>query len=99
MTCLKRLRALRAFVPYTSSCLTSLHALHALRALLTRLIYEPCAPLSRALRALFVHLKIFLGWVCSPAETFHFPRAIKGTTNRALFLCESKNSRETFFLC
>ena len=52
------------FVPYVRSCLTCLHALRALR--------KPCVPFSQALKALFVPLKIFLGWICSPAETFHF---------------------------
>ena len=72
---------LRAFVP---SCITRLHAS---RGLLTRLIYAPCAT--------YLCLKIFLEWVCSPVETFHFPRTIKGTTDRAVS-CGSTNSRETF---
>ena len=53
-----------AFVPYVPSCLTCLPALRALR--------KPCVPFSQALKTLFVPLKIFLGWICSPAETFHF---------------------------
>ena len=61
--CLRALRALRAFV---LSCLTRLRAL---RALFRRLTYAPCVYLSRALRALFVHVKIVLGWIFSPAKT------------------------------
>ena len=55
-------------------------------ALLTRLIYAPYAPFSRTLSALFVRLKIFLGWICNQAEPYYFPRTIKGTTNRAVFM-------------
>ena len=29
-------------------------------------------PYLRILRALFVHVKIVLGWICSPAKTYHF---------------------------
>ena len=72
-----RLRCLRTLMPYAPSCL------RALRALRTCFIYAPCAPFSRAL---FVRLKIFLGWIFSAAETFHFPKTIKGTTNRAVFM-------------
>ena len=75
---LRVLRAKRAFVPSRLTCL------RALRALLTRLIYALVAFFSCVLRALFVRLKIFLGWICSPAETFHFQKTIKGTTSRAV---------------
>ena len=89
--CFTRLRTLRAFKPYASLCLTRLHVL---RALLTRLIYALRA-FSCALHVLFVSFKILLGWLCIPAETFHFPRSIKGTTNRAV-LYGSKSNREAF---
>ena len=78
LTCLTCLRALRIFAPYVHSCLTRLRAL---RALLTRFTLAPWA----SLRALFVHVKIVLGWIFSPAKTYHFPRIIKGTTNCAIF--------------
>ena len=73
---LRRL-ALRASVPYASYVSYP-------RTLSTRLAHP--------FYALFVRLKILLGWICSPAETSHFPRIIKGTANSAVF----KNSRETF---
>ena len=56
--------------------------LRALRAFVSSRL--PCftnAPYLRALRALFVRVKIVLGWIWSPAKTFHFPWIIKGTTN------------------
>ena len=62
---------------YVPLCLT---LFRALRALLTCLIYGPGAPFSLALHALFVCLKIFLGWICIPAETFYFLRTIKDTS-------------------
>ena len=40
-----------------------------LRALFTRPTYAACVYFSRALRALFVHVKIVLGWIFSPAIT------------------------------
>ena len=58
-----RLRAIRAFVPYVPyapSCLTCLRVLRTL--VLSRLTCLTHAPYLRALRALFVHLTIFLGW-------------------------------------
>ena len=79
------------FAPSRLTCLSHLHALlalHALRALRKRHYL-------RALRALFVRVKIVLRWICSPAETFNFPRIIEGTTN-LLFLSGSKNSRKFF---
>ena len=69
---LRALRALRAFVPYVPSCLTRLCGLG---------IFALYVPYSRALRALFVRVKIGLGWICSPAKTFHFPWIIKGATD------------------
>ena len=87
LSCLTYLRALRAFVPYVPSCLTRLRTL---RVLLTRLIYAPYASFSRFLHALFMRLKMFLGWICTSAETFHFPRIINGTTNRAVFMWVKK---------
>ena len=68
-------RCLRAFVSYVTS---RLRRLHVLRALLTGHNYGPCASLSRAFRTLFDHIKIVLGWICSPAKSYHFPRIIKG---------------------
>ena len=53
-------------MPYVSSCLTRFRAL---RTLFTRFLYAPSAYFSRALRALFVHVKIVLGWIFSPAKT------------------------------
>ena len=38
--------------------------------------FAPYVSFSRTLRAFFVRLQIFLGWICSPAETFHFPKTI-----------------------
>ena len=70
------LTCLRAFVSYQPLCFT---CLHTFRALPTCLIYVPFAPFSRALHALFVRVKIFLGCIYSTAETFHFPWTIKGT--------------------
>ena len=63
--------------PSVPSCL------RALRGLLTRLIYEPRVPFSSAL---YVRMKIFLGQICSLAETSHLPGTIKGATNRAAFM-------------
>ena len=78
------------YVPHTFSCLTHLMRLCVLRAFvhlrLTCLIYPPCAPsssawhtLSTRLSILFLHLKEFPEWICSPSKSFHFPRAIKVT--------------------
>ena len=93
-----KLRALRAFASYMSLRLRVLRALRAFvlhvpysRALSTRLAHLFHAPCN----VLFVRLKIFLGWICSPAGTFHFPRTIKITTNCAVFMWV-KNSLETF---
>ena len=71
-----RLTRLFAFVPYASSRLRVLHAFAPSR--LTCLTH---ARYLRAMRALFVRVKIVLGWICSPAKSFHFPWIIKGTTN------------------
>ena len=83
------------YAPQAPSCLTCLSAfmpscLCALRALLTGLIYAPCTLFSRTLQGLFVCHNIFLKWICSPAETFLFPRTIKNTTNCAVFICIKK---------
>ena len=59
----------------------------ALRAFASYVPYSLDLSTRRALRALFVRLKIFLGWICSPTETFHFSRNIKDTTNCAVFMC------------
>ena len=83
-SCLTCLRPLRAFVSHVPSCLTH----H--RALLTHFIYAPCVSFSLALHALFVRLKIFLGWICSPAKTFYFPSTIKDTTNPDAFMWVKK---------
>ena len=76
--CLTRPHALRAFVSSGFTCLTSLCALHAfvphVPLLLTSLTH---APYLRALHALFVRVKIVLGWICSPAKSFHIPRTVK----------------------
>ena len=80
-----RLTCIRLFVPYAPSYLTCLRALHAFT------VYAPSsliclipAPYLSVLRAFFRRLARlayapynFLGWICSPAETFHFPRTIK----------------------
>ena len=76
------------FAPSRLACLSHLHALRPLHALRKRHYL-------RALRALFVRVKIVLRWICSPAKTFNFPRIIEGTTN-LLFLSGSKNSRKFF---
>ena len=89
-----KFRASRGFAPYVPSRLTSFTnnlVLRALLALLARLTDTPCAPFSCALSALFVRLLIFLGWICSPAETFYFSKNIKGTTNRAVFMRVKKH--------
>ena len=72
------LRNLPCYVPYTPSCL------RALRAFAPWML--SCLSLVRALPALltltlFIHVKIVLGCICSPAKTFHFPRTIKAFTN------------------
>ena len=77
------LTCLYFFAPYAPSCLP---ALRALRGLLKHLIYAPCASFSSVLHALFVRLKIFLGWIFSSPETSHFSRITKGATNRAVFM-------------
>ena len=89
------LRVLCAFVPLclkAPSCLTCLMRLHALGVLLTYFTYAHCASFSRALLALFVHVKIVLGWICSPGKTYHFQRIIKDTTNCAVFKWVKKQS-------
>ena len=100
LTCL---RAFASYLSYVPSCLCALSAplpyvpsclmcLHALGALLTRFTYAHCASFSRALLALFVHVKIVLGWICSPGKTYHFQRIIKDTTNCAVFKWVKKQS-------
>ena len=69
------------------------------------MLYVPSS--LRLFHALFVCLDIFLGWICAPAETFHFPWTIKDTTNvyedqktavkpfkRGNFLCIFKSALE-----
>ena len=64
---------LRAFIPYVPSRLTRLRTL---------LAFAPYMPYSRALSTRPARLvKIVLGWICSPAKTFHFPWIIKDATN------------------
>ena len=95
---------LRAFAPSCLTCLTCLRTLvlsylmclRVLRALLMHPIYALYVLLTSVLHALFVRLKIFLGQICSPAETSHFPRTMTGY-KPCCFLWV-KNSRETF-LC
>ena len=77
---LRALGVLRAFMPYVSY----------LRVLLTRLLYTSCAPYLRILHALFVCLKTFLGWICSPSKAFHFPRTVKGTADHTVFMWNKK---------
>ena len=72
-----KLRASRAFWPYVPSRLTQAPYRRALRAFFTGLAH-------------LVRLKIFLAWICNPAEIFHFPRTIKGTTNCAVFMWVKK---------
>ena len=86
-----KLRALRAFVP------------SRLRALGVFVPYElsrnTCltqAPYLRALRALFVCLKAFLGWIFSPGGTFHLTSTIKGTTNRAVCMRVKETAGKLF---
>ena len=79
----KCLHASASYMSYAPSCLTYLtypFYLHALRALSTRL------------SILFVCLKIFSRWICSPLKSFHFPRFIKGTTNLAVFVWVEKEN-------
>ena len=45
--------------------------------LLASSAFAPYVPYSRALNTLFVRLKIFSRWICSPTENFHFPRLLK----------------------
>ena len=87
------LRAFAPYVPYMPSCLRALHA------------FAPwmlsCLSLFRALPALltptlFIHVKIVLGCICSPAKTFHFPRTIKAFTNCTDFKWVKKKRSETF---
>ena len=77
-----KLRASRAFAPYVPSYLTCLRDLRA---------FAPYVPY---LRALSTRLARFictsLGWIYSPAETFHFPRTIKDTVNRTVIVCAKK---------
>ena len=78
-----KLRASRAFASYVPSSFRAFASyvpsyLRTLRALFTRLIYAPSA--------LTVRLQIFLGWIFSTAETFHFLKTIKVTTNHAVFM-------------
>ena len=70
--CTTRLRVLRAFTPYVPYSRT-----------LSMCLFH--APFSRALPSLYVCLNNFLGQICSPAETFHFPR-----TNCNVFICIKK---------
>ena len=60
-----KLRVSRTFVPL---------CLRIIRTLLTRLTYVPCTYFSRAVRALFVHVKIVSAWISSPAKTYQFSR-------------------------
>ena len=88
-----KLRASRAFASYVPSrfmCLRALRAfvLAGLACLRAFVYYAPSrltglthASYRRALHTLLVRVKIVLGWICSPAKAFHFPRIIKGTTN------------------
>ena len=81
-----RLCALRTFVPYVSSRLTCLIHVPYLRAL-------------RTFHALFVHLKIILGWICSPAEIsiFHIFQELLKALQIVLFLFGSKTFHITIF--
>ena len=96
------LRSLLNYMLHVPSCLTCLTrlmcltCLHALRVLLTRLLYTSCAPYLRILHALFVCLKTFLGWICSPSKAFHFPRTVKGTANHAVFMWNKKIAMKLF---
>ena len=70
---------------------TKLRASRALRALRA---FPPYVPYSRALPTrfaclIFLPVKIVLGWIFSPAKTYHFPRIIKGTEINSMFLCFS----------
>ena len=68
---LAELRASRAFARYASF-------VSFVPSRFTCLTNAPCL---RALRRLFLRVKIVLGWICSPAKAFHFPWIIKGATN------------------
>ena len=81
------LRALHVFMP---SCL------HAFAPWMLS-----CLSLFRALPALltptlFIHVKIVLGCICSPAKTFHFPRTIKAFTNCTDFKWVKKKAVKPF---
>ena len=75
------------YMPQAPSCLTCLTYVVYLRTLwaffirLSRLIYAPI---------LFMSIKIFSGWICSPSKSFKF--SIKGTTNRAVFYVGHKKT-------
>ena len=74
-----------------TSAFPRLPALIALRTFapscFTHLMCFTCSPY---LRALFVHLKFFLGLIWTPLKTLRFPRTIKGTTNCAAFMWVKK---------
>ena len=71
-----KLRTSRAFAPYVPSYLRAIAL-----SRITRLACLTHTSYLRALRALFVRVKIVLGRICSPAKTFHFPWIIEGITN------------------
>ena len=77
-----KLRASRAFAPYVPSYLTCLRDLRAFAP------YVPYLRASSTRLARFICTS--LGWIYSPAETFHFPRTIKGTVNRTVIVCAKK---------
>lgn len=88
---------LPAFAPYTPSwltrsCLACLTYAPYLCASHTFFFYAYYTPYLCTLRALFVHLKIFYGWIYSPSKSFNFLRAIKNTTNPAVFTSVKKQS-------
>ena len=92
-SCLRALRSLRAFVPYVPSRLCALRAFVSYSP--SRFTCLTHAPYLRALCTLFVHVKIALGWICSPTKTYIFQELLKALLT-VLFLSGSNNSRETF---
>ena len=63
-----KLRALARYAPWYLTCLCAF-----VRYVPLGRMYLTHAPYLCALHTLFVRVKIALGWICSPAKTFHFP--------------------------
>ena len=66
-----KLRASHVFLPYVHYAPRCFRALCAFA--LSCITFFTHAPYLRVLRALFVRVKIVLGWICSTAKTFYLP--------------------------